>query len=148
MTIKNKKELSSSIEQLEKAINQQETILKKFDNEQLDFEQIKKLENLLIQEREKAKQVQIKINRSVLQNNSENYKERKKRTRQLIQKGALLEKYLEAKHLTVDETEQLLQIFANMINKQKPDKYKKSLEIILNFFFISLSIIFLPHLEQ
>lgn len=28
MTIKNKKELSSSIEQLEKAINQQETILK------------------------------------------------------------------------------------------------------------------------
>ena len=125
MTIKNKKDLSSSIEQLEKAINQQETILKKFDNEQLDFEQIKKLENLLVQEREKAKQVQIKINRSVLQNNSENYKERKKRTRQLIQKGALLEKYLEAKHLTVDETEQLLQIFANMINKQKPDKYKK-----------------------
>lgn len=125
MTIKNKKDLSSSIEQLEKAINHQETILKKFDNEQLDFEQIKKLENFLIQEREKAKQVQIKINRSVLQNNSENYKERKKRTRQLIQKGALLEKYLEAKHLTVDETEQLLQIFANMINKQKPDKYKK-----------------------
>lgn len=127
MTIKNEKDLSSSIEQLEKAINQQETILKKFDNEQLDFEQIKKLENLLIQEREreKAKQVQIKINRSVLQNNSENYKERKKRTRQLIQKGALLEKYLEAKHLTVDETEQLLQIFANMINEQKPDKYKK-----------------------
>ena len=35
-------------------------ILKKFDNEQLDFEQIKKLENFLIQEREKAKQVQIK----------------------------------------------------------------------------------------
>ena len=125
MTIKNKKDLSSSIEQLEKAINQQETILKKFDNEQLDFEQIKKLENLLIQEREKAKQVQIKINRSFIQNNSENYKERKKRTRQLIQKGALLEKYLEAKHLTVDETEQLLQIFANMINEQKADKYKK-----------------------
>ena len=72
MTIKNKKDLSSSIEQLEKAINQQETILKKFDNEQLDCEQIKKLENLLIQEREKTTQVQIKINRSVLQNNSEN----------------------------------------------------------------------------
>ena len=35
MTIKNKKDLSSSIEQLEKAINKQETILKKFDNEQL-----------------------------------------------------------------------------------------------------------------
>ena len=34
MTIKNKKDLSSSIVQLEKAINQQETILKKFDNEQ------------------------------------------------------------------------------------------------------------------
>uniref|UniRef100_UPI0034DD0AA0 hypothetical protein n=1 Tax=Lactococcus sp. TaxID=44273 RepID=UPI0034DD0AA0 len=43
----------------------------------LILEQIKKLENLLIQEREKAKQVQIKINRSVLQNNSENYKEEK-----------------------------------------------------------------------
>src|SRR5574337_29769 len=99
MTIKNKKDLSSSIEQLEKAINHQETILKKFDNEQLDFEQIKKLENFLIQERKKG-------------------------TRQLIQKGALLEKYLEAKHLTVDETEQLLQIFANMINKP---------ELLVNF---------------
>ncbi|USI64476.1 hypothetical protein LO769_13405 (plasmid) [Lactococcus lactis subsp. lactis] len=85
---------------------------------------MKKLENLLVQEREKAKQVQIKINRSVLQNNSENYKERKKRTRQLIQKGALLEKYLEAKYLTVDETEQLLQIFENMINKP---------ELLVNF---------------
>ena len=79
MTIKNEKDLSSSIEQLEKAINQQETILKKFDNEQLDFEQIKKLENLLVQEREKAKQVQIKINRSVLQNNSENYENGKRK---------------------------------------------------------------------
>ena len=37
MTIKNRKELSSTIEHVEKAINQQETILKKFDNEHLDF---------------------------------------------------------------------------------------------------------------
>lgn len=80
---------------------------------------IKEIEKEIIEPQdntENLKKKQIKIYNSY---------DRQNKKRQLIQKGALLEKYLEAKHLTVDETEQLLQIFANMINEQKPNKYKK-----------------------
>jgi len=50
--------------------------------------------------------------------------ERKQRANRLIQKGALLEKYFDCSDLTVEETENLLSIFANYVNSNKPDKYK------------------------
>ena len=43
----------------------------------------------------------------------------------MIQKGALFEKYFEAEKLSVDESEELLKIFADYVNANKPDKYKK-----------------------
>lgn len=49
--------------------------------------------------------------------------ERKKRANRLIQKGALLEKYFEAENLSIDETEELLKIFANYVNHNKPEKF-------------------------
>lgn len=49
--------------------------------------------------------------------------ERKKRTRRLIQKGALLEKYFEAEHLTVEETEDLLKMFSGYVNANKSTKF-------------------------
>lgn len=52
-------------------------------------------------------------------------KKRKARSRRLIQKWALFEKYFEAENLSIDESEQLLKIFANYVNKNKPDKNKK-----------------------
>ena len=55
----------------------------------------------------------------------ENSKARKERTRLLIQKGALLDKYFETEFLSVDDTENLLKIFSNYVNSNKPDKYKK-----------------------
>lgn len=55
----------------------------------------------------------------------ENSKVRKERTRLLIQKGALLDKYFETESLSVDDTENLLKIFSNYVNSNKPDKYKK-----------------------
>ena len=55
----------------------------------------------------------------------ENRQARKARSRRLIQKGALFEKYFEAEKLSVDESEELLKIFADYVNKNKPDKYKK-----------------------
>ena len=55
----------------------------------------------------------------------ENSKTRKERTRLLIQKGALLDKYFETENLSVDDTENLLKIFSNYVNSNKPDKYKK-----------------------
>lgn len=42
---------------------------------------------------------------------------RKERTRRLIQKGALLEKYLNIEELTVEETEIVLKVVANFKNK-------------------------------
>lgn len=55
----------------------------------------------------------------------ENSKARKERTRLLIQKGALLDKYFATESLSVDDTENLLKIFSNYVNSNKPDKYKK-----------------------
>lgn len=51
--------------------------------------------------------------------------ERKKRTRRLIQKGALLEKYFESEHLSVEETEELLKTFAAYVNGNKSEKFKR-----------------------
>lgn len=51
--------------------------------------------------------------------------ERKKRANRLIQKGALLERYFEAEHLKIEETEELLKMFSEYVNEKKPSKYKK-----------------------
>jgi len=44
---------------------------------------------------------------------------RKKRTRRLIQKGLLLEKYLEEEVLSLEDSEKLLKILADFKNKNK-----------------------------
>lgn len=56
----------------------------------------------------------------------ENQRARKARTRRLIQKGALLEKYFQAENLSVEQTEELLKIFANYVNAHKPNKLKNA----------------------
>jgi len=53
-----------------------------------------------------------------------NRQDRKARSRRLIQKGALLEKYFQADNLSVEQTEELLKIFANYVNAHKPNKFK------------------------
>ena len=55
----------------------------------------------------------------------ENRQTRKARSRRLIQKGALLEKYFQADNLSVEQTEELLKIFADYVNAHKPRKLKK-----------------------
>ncbi|KON39691.1 hypothetical protein ADS73_08730 [Lactiplantibacillus plantarum] len=54
----------------------------------------------------------------------ESRQDRKARSRRLIQKGALLEEYFQADNLSVEQTEELLKIFANYVNAHKPDKLK------------------------
>ncbi|MCO0599159.1 DUF3847 domain-containing protein [Peribacillus butanolivorans] len=44
---------------------------------------------------------------------------RRERTRRLIQKGALLEKYLEEESLSLKDTENLLKVLADFRNKNK-----------------------------
>lgn len=84
------------------------------------------LENLI----SKKKEIQKKIERenSILKKSKylESTKERKERTRKLIQKGALLNKYFDTENLSIDETEDFLKIFSNYIKENKPDKYKKN----------------------
>ena len=84
------------------------------------------LENLI----SKKEEIQKKIERenSILKKSNylESTKKRKERTRKLIQKGALLDKYFETENLSIDETEDFLKIFSNYIKENKPDKYKKN----------------------
>lgn len=84
------------------------------------------LENLI----SKKEEIQKKIERENLILKKSKYlestKERKERTRKLIQKGALLDKYFDTENLSINETEDFLKIFSNYIKENKPDKYKKN----------------------
>jgi len=71
------------------------------------------------------KQLQQEINRVERSIQLDSQKERKERTRRLIQKGALLENYFECEHLSVKETEELLKVFSNYVNEKKQEKFKK-----------------------
>lgn len=70
----------------------------------------------------------LKIQRNLLKANSEQNINRKKRTKRLIEKGALLEKYFDIDYLTVKETEEFLKIFATYVKAHKPNKFKKKEE--------------------
>lgn len=71
------------------------------------------------------KQLQQEINRVERSIQLDSQKERKERTRRLIQKGALLENYFECEHLSVAETEELLRVFSKYVNEKKQEKFKK-----------------------
>ena len=83
------------------------------------------LEKLLAKREKAQKRIEIEELKIRQYQYIENKKARKARTRKLIQKGALLDKYFETESLSADETESLLKIFANYVNSNKPNKYKK-----------------------
>lgn len=83
------------------------------------------LEKLLAKREKAQKRIEIEELKIRQYQYIENKKARKARTRKLIQKGALLDKYFETESLSADETESLLKIFTNYVNSNKPDKYKK-----------------------
>jgi len=70
------------------------------------------------------KQLQQEINRVERSIQLDSQKERKERTRRLIQKGALLENYFECEQLSVAETEELLKMFSSYVNANKTIKFK------------------------
>lgn len=51
---------------------------------------------------------------------------RNKRTHTLIQKGALLNKYFDTHHLSIEETEELLQLFSSFVKEKRPQRFNKS----------------------
>ncbi|MFC5714399.1 hypothetical protein ACFPU1_16760 [Thalassorhabdus alkalitolerans] len=69
--------------------------------------------------------MQAKINSLELEINRDSYLDRKQRTRRLIQKGALAEKYFNIEHLTVEETEEVFKIFSAYVQGNLPNKFKK-----------------------
>ena len=71
------------------------------------------------------KHLQQEINRVERSIQLSSQKERKERTRRIIQKGALLENYFECEHLSVEETEELLKVFSDYVNEKKQEKFKK-----------------------
>ncbi|AND86325.1 hypothetical protein GTH52_15005 (plasmid) [Clostridium tyrobutyricum] len=54
---------------------------------------------------------------------SVSYEERKKRTRRLIQTGALAEKYFNIEHLSIEDREAIFSMFAEYIKTNAPKKY-------------------------
>lgn len=70
----------------------------------------------------------LKIQQQLLKNQSTESAERKKRTRRLIQKGALLEKYFDLSHLSVEETEEVLKIFSSYVRGNLPLRFQKEKE--------------------
>lgn len=77
------------------------------DLELLDFKE-KTLE-------EKKKMIERKLH----------YNSRKARTRRLIQTGALVEKYFDIEHLSIEDKEELFKLFSAYIKNNIPLKYKK-----------------------
>lgn len=73
----------------------------------------------------RIKKTNAQIERTQLQRNRLKNIDRKERAHRLIRKGALLEKYFEAENLTPEETEDLLKYFANYVNANKPNNFKK-----------------------
>lgn len=75
-----------------------------------------------------AKIEKLKIQKRLLKAQAEENIDRKERTRRLIQKGALVEKYFDIEHLTPEETEEFLQVFAAYVVAHTPKKFKEKNE--------------------
>ncbi|WP_180542907.1 hypothetical protein [Staphylococcus haemolyticus] len=71
------------------------------------------------------KKTNAAIEKDELRKNKIKNLDRKEKAHRLIRKSAMLEKYFECEHLRPDETEELLKIYSNYINTNKPNKYKK-----------------------
>ena len=71
------------------------------------------------------KKTNAEIEKAELRKNRLKKIDRKERAHRLIRKGAMLEKYFECEHLSPNETEELLKIYADYINANKPNKFKK-----------------------
>lgn len=76
----------------------------------------------------KIMEIDLKINKEKRKADSlrskQSRQQRKDRTRRLIEKGALLEKYFKAKNLSVEETELMLKRYANFVNQKESELRK------------------------
>ncbi len=80
-------------------------------------EMLQELEKKIEQMKEKKKQVKARLNE----------KERKKRTRRLIQIGALFEKHFDAKDIEIENAEKILTFYGKHYMDSKNKKTEKPL---------------------
>ncbi|HIY56678.1 MAG TPA: hypothetical protein H9829_00540 [Candidatus Tetragenococcus pullicola] len=73
-----------------------------------------------------AKIEKLTIQKRLLKAQANENIDRKERTRRLIQKGALLEKYFDIEHLTPEETEELLKMFSAYVVAHMPERFKEN----------------------
>lgn len=59
-------------------------------------------------------------------NRLQHSKKKQQHTTLLIQKGKLLNHYLDAEHLSIEETEEMLQLFSKFIIDKRPGRFKKT----------------------
>lgn len=64
--------------------------------------------------------LELELNR--LQHN----KKKQHHTTLLMQKGKLLNYYLDADHLSIEETEEMLQLFSKFIIDKRPERFNKT----------------------
>lgn len=53
-------------------------------------------------------------------------KYRKERARRLIETGALAEKYFDIEHLSLEDKEEIFEMFSTFVKSNMPKKYKKN----------------------
>lgn len=88
------------------------------------MDQLSDTEKEIVRLFKELKKAQQTIERLTAMENRSVDRARKKRAHRLITKGALLEKYFDARNLSADETEELLKMFSQYVNANKPAKYK------------------------
>lgn len=65
-------------------------------------------------------QLELELNRLQYTKNKQQH------TTLLIQKGKLLNHYLDADHLSIEETEEMLQLFSKFIIDKRPERFNKT----------------------
>ncbi|ANS52466.1 hypothetical protein BM86_35030 [Bacillus thuringiensis] len=66
----------------------------------------------------------LKITKRELQFQDKQH-DRKKRTKRLIETGALCEKYFDMYHMTIEDREEVFKIFSNYIKANTPNRFHK-----------------------
>jgi hypothetical protein len=95
------------------------------NNKNLTEDKINRIVSDTMNDFKNFKKINAEIEKAELRKHRLKNLDRKERAHRLIRKGAMLEKYFECEHLSPDETEELLKIYSNYINTNKPNKFKK-----------------------
>jgi hypothetical protein len=91
------------------------------NNKNLTEDKITRIVSDTMNDFKNFKKINAEIEKAELRKHRLKNLDRKERAHRLIRKGAMLEKYFECEHLSPDETEELLKIYANYINTNKPN---------------------------